>query len=111
MKNIVKKFDRVGLMVLLAAFFVAVGFTAAEKMENAPVWYEVEITDLNFPNLPENQKIIREYPGGEPEGDCDYQQGEMCAVELSSAPGVLPTTVFDANDIGITTGKSKHEKP
>lgn len=112
MKNIVKKFDRVGMMVLLVAFFVAVGFKAAEKMENAPAWYEVEITPGTNPDLPENQNIIGEYPTEVPEGDCSLpasSEAPMCAAQLNGVlPNSFPITMKQAALDGAVTVDSKH---
>lgn len=97
MKDIVKNFDRVGLMVLLAAFFVTVGFKAAEKMEEG-TWYEVSFInpsgDLDDPS---NQSIAGEYPGGEPSGDCSFSNATICAVKLLIEDGSsVPATMLEA---------------
>jgi hypothetical protein len=108
MKNILKKFDRIGLMVLLAAFFVTVGFKAAEKMENASTWYEVEIEGSSLDPL-ENQKIKSQLPSG-PTGDCSDGK-HICAVELEVAAGTpFPSNMREATDypgVSIEQTRSK----
>lgn len=101
MINIVKNFDRIGLMVLMAAFFITVGFKATEKMENATAWYEVEIIDLDADITdPENQEIVGEYPNGAPATECSLPSGKICAIQLTfDEDNVdMPATVKQAED-------------
>ena len=112
MRNILKNFDRIGLVVLLAAFFVTVGFKATDKME-AGTWYEVEITDLNAPELPQNQKIVGLYPNGAPDFPCDSEIKEqpICAIELEgNLPLTFPITVDQATTNGAMSTDTKHSE-
>lgn len=101
MTRLFKKLDITGVAIMLLAFFVAVGFTAAEEMQ--PTWYEVEITDLNNPDTPANQKIGEDLESG-PEGDCDKGEEIICAVLLEVAPGTpFPSNMQEASSFpGVT---------
>src|SRR5690606_27786113 len=99
MKTLFKKLDITGVAVLLLAFFVAVGFTAATEMRQAE-WYEVEIIDENEDHdEPENQGIGALLPDG-PEGDCEDGTENICAVELQLASGSpFPANMHEADSL------------
>lgn len=93
MTRLFKKLDIAGVAVMLLAFFVAVGFTAAKDMQQQDGWYEVEIEGP----LPENQKIGIHLTNG-PEGDCLEEEGTICAVQLTLSGGPFPTNMQEASD-------------
>ncbi|GGC22293.1 hypothetical protein GCM10011386_12770 [Parapedobacter defluvii] len=77
------KVDFTGVAVLLMAFFVAVGFKAAERYQG-PDWYAVTVTDPSQPNSEAFQQIQGLYPGGTPTTPCDQPTADtVCAVQLT----------------------------
>ena len=93
------KVDITGVAVLLMAFFVAVGFKAADSMETTK-WYQVTLDDPSSPNDPENQEIGAEL-SGTPTTPCvsPLTTDTICAIQLRLGDGInVPATVQDAMD-------------
>ncbi|SEL57396.1 hypothetical protein [Parapedobacter koreensis] len=108
MINMLKnKVDFTGVAVLLLAFFVAVGFKAP-TMRQQPQWYGVEDTG-STPGNPQNQQI-GEALDEEPTGDCNTFPGVICAIELDLDGGTPPSTVHEAQQMGVTTGNSRQRQ-
>lgn len=106
MKTLFKKFDITGLAVMLLAFFVAVGFTAAEEVRQAE-WYEVEIIDDEEDHeSPENQSIGSLIGPNPPTGDCTLtEENILCAIQLTLDDVPAPSTVAAADTTdGVTMG-------
>ena len=106
------KVDFTGVAVLLMAFFVAVGFKAAESMQ-APKWYQVTLDDPAFPNDSSNQKINASTPSGwTPTSPCTSSTATYaCGIQLTIGAGEdIPETVEEAeemhddNDVELTIG-------
>lgn len=105
MKNIVKQFDKTGLVVLVLTFVAVLGFKAAEPMQTEQ-WYNVTIATNGDADTASDQLIGTAVSA--PTGECSILKDEfICAIQLRLGPGVsAPSTVQEvynmiANDEDI----------
>lgn len=99
------KVDFTGVAVLLMAFFVAVGFKAAESVQAAQ-WYQVNDTGTT-PGNPEDQEIGNAIDA--PVDPCLESEGIICAIQLTLSGGAsVPETVAEADTAsGVMVGPSR----
>lgn len=106
-----KNLNKGALVALAVAGFFAISWTtAAHKL--APQWYQVSLIDENGnPNDANNQRIDGAYPGGSPTSPCNQSLGHKCATFMDIGSNPLPSTVAEANALGIAQQDSSFRTP
>lgn len=99
MTRLFKKLDIAGVAVMLLAFFVAVGFTAAESRQGQ--WYEVEVINEQDPHdTPSNLRIVPNTGGWNPVSPCAESPNDVvCAIKLELGDVDFPSDYQELLDM------------